>query len=69
MDEDLTGLSDDELQTRLDAACEERTRLEDERQAVRAQQIPNAELIAALEQEQTSRRKAGFLTGDIGNSN
>lgn len=60
------NISDEDLQAQLDAAYQDRTDLEEQRQQTRKQQIVNSELIAALEQEQTSRRKAGFVTGNIG---
>lgn len=64
--EGVTDLSDEELAGELDELYADRTTLEEQRVKVRGEQIANADRIAALEQEQHDRRKAGFLTAELG---
>ena len=58
--------TDEAISDQLEAAYQARTSLEDEHQQIRAQQVENSERIANLEQEQHYRRRAGFMTADLG---
>jgi hypothetical protein len=61
-------LKDAAIKKELSALYKERGELDDERKAIKEQAMTNSARIAALEQEQADRRKAGWLAADLGSN-